>query len=106
MLCFFSMGCEEEGMTKKACGVDRPASDLVWLSDIITQAREDESGNYKGNIWIKTYEDQDYIVTDMMLGSGSLRFHYFDCEGTFTPVDDPAFYHALSKRDLLFSNVE
>lgn len=106
LLCFFTIGCEEESMTTKVCGVDRPATDLAWLSDIITQAEEDVSGNYRGNVWIKTYEGEDYIVTDMALGSGGLKFHCFDCEGTFTPIGDLAFYSTLSERELVFSNVE
>ena len=98
------ISCEEENVNKKICGVENPTSDLAWLSDIITQAESDQTGNYKGKIWIKGYQGNEYVVTDMMLGSGGLMFHCFDCNGNFNPVDDIKFYNSLTDQELVYTS--
>lgn len=102
----FLISCEKENINKKACGVENPTTNLTWLSDIVTQAESDQTGNYIGKIWIKSYQGKDYVVTDMMLGSGGLMFHCFDCEGNFNPVDDIEFYNSLTDQQLVYTNLE
>ena len=100
------ISCDEEKVNKKICGVENPTTDLTWLSDIITQAEDDQTGNYVGKIWIQGYQGSDYVVTNMMLGSGGLRFHCFDCEGNLNPVDDINFYSSLTDQELVYTNLK
>jgi hypothetical protein len=88
-----------------ACGVEDIGNNLKWLNDIITISKTDQTGNYFGSIWYKKYNNQDYIVTNMMLGSGGLAYHTYNCSGVFSPVDDISFYSSLSDNDLLYKNV-
>ena len=98
--------CEEETVTRKACGLEDPATDLSWLADIIAEASNDQTGNFIGTIWIKAYQGQEYVITDMALGSGGLRFHCFDCAGDLNPVDDIEFYNLLTDKEVVFSNMK
>nr|WKN34113.1 hypothetical protein K4G66_17180 [Tunicatimonas sp. TK19036] len=98
--------CEEESNNKKVCGVENPTTDLTWLSDIISQAENDQTGSFTGKIWIKSYQNTDYVVTNMPLGSGGLMFHCFDCEGNFNPIDDLEFYKSLNDQELVYTNVK
>lgn len=88
-----------------ACGVQDIGNNLKWLNDIITISKTDKTGNYLGTIWCKKYNYQDYIVTNMMLGSGGLMYHTFICSGEFSPVDDISFYNSLSENDILYTNI-
>ncbi len=88
-----------------ACGVNNIGVNLKWLSDIITTSKNDNTGNYVGRIWYKKYNNQDFIVSDMMLGSGGLAYHTFNCSGEFSPVDDISFYNSLSEKDILYTNI-
>lgn len=88
-----------------ACSVDNPTTDLDWLSEIISKAETDKTGNYLGNIWIKNYNGNDYIISDMMMGSGGVAFHCFNCQGEIEVVDDLEFYNSLSDDNLVYSNI-
>lgn len=88
-----------------ACGVDDIGNNLSWLNDIISISTTDKTGNYIGRIWYKKFNDQDFIVTDMMLGSGGLAFHTYNCSGEFSPVDDISFYKSLTEKDILYCNI-
>jgi hypothetical protein len=88
-----------------ACGVDDIGNNLKWLNDIIVTSKTDKTGNYLGNIWYKKYNNQDFIVTNMMLGSGGLMYHTFNCSGESSPVDDISFYNSLSENDILYTSI-
>jgi hypothetical protein len=91
-------------ITVNACGVNDIGNNLPWLKDIITKSLVDNTGNYWGRIWCKKYNNQYYIVTDMMLGSGGLLYHTFNCAGEFTPVNDIRFYNLLSEREIVWKS--
>jgi hypothetical protein len=90
----------------KACGVNDPLNNLNWLYNIVVKSSTDNSGNYLGDIWIVSYEGNDFIITDMALGSGGVMYHIFDCSGN--PLNKLAEYeeilNELSDKILLFSN--
>jgi hypothetical protein len=88
-----------------ACGVDDIGNNLKWLNDIINISTSDRTGNYIGRIWYKKYNNQDFIVTDMMLGSGGVAYHTYNCSGESSPVDDISFYNSLSEKDILYTNI-
>lgn len=91
-------------ITVNACGVNDIGNNLPWLKDIITKSIDDNTGNYWGRIWCKKYNNQYYIVTDMMLGSGGLAYHTFNCAGEFSPVNDIRFYNSLSEREIVWKS--
>lgn len=103
---FLMAGCESESVARKPCGTENPTTNLRWLNELISEAENDQSGNHRGTVWIQAYQGQDYVVTDMALGSGGLAFHCFDCSGTANPVDDIEFYNTLANSEIVFSNVE
>jgi hypothetical protein len=103
---FLVVSCEDETITRKACGLEDPATNLSWLADIISKADNDQTGNFIGTIWIKEYQGQDYIITDMALESGGLKFHCFDCKGDLNPIVDIEFYNSLTDKEVVFSNME
>jgi hypothetical protein len=70
-----------------ACGVSNPQKNLPWLVELITTAKADNTGNYLGVIWLEKYNEQDVFVTNMMLGSGGLAYHVFDCQGSFLTIE-------------------
>jgi len=43
--------------------------------------------------------------TDMGLGSGGVAYYCFNCSGENIIVDDMNFYHSLSERDIVWTNV-
>ena len=103
MLCIGLMSCNDEPKTESnhpkigneidisdpriqnaqivCCGVQSPQQNLPWLNDMIKKANTDDTGNYFGTIWLEKYKDKDIFVTNMMLGSGGLMYHFFDCSG-------------------------
>jgi hypothetical protein len=87
-----------------ACGISDIGNNLPWLKEIITKSLDDNTGNYWGRIWCKKYKNQDYIVIDMMLGSGGLAYHTFNCSGEFSPVNDIRFYNSLSEREIVWKS--
>ena len=68
----------EESVT--ACGIEDPAKNIPWLAELIATAEKDTTANYLGTIWLAEYEEQDYIVVNMTLGT-IYSFHAYDCEG-------------------------
>jgi len=70
-----------------ACGsYENPQEKLPWLKELIERAKNDKTGNLSGWIWFVNYKGKDIFVTDMNLGSGSVRYWYFDCAGNhFVP---------------------
>ena len=95
------IGCREI-ITVKACGIEDIGNNLPWLNDIITTSIDDKTGNYFGKIWCKNYNGQDYIVTNMALGSGGLAYHTFNCAGEFSPILDEDFYSTLADKEIIW----
>ena len=52
-----------------ACGITDIGNNLAWLNQLIVRSLNDQSLDYVGRIWVKNYDGQDYLVTDMPLGS-------------------------------------
>lgn len=92
-------------MKFNACGIEDIGNNIPWLNNIITISRSDMDANYLGTIWYKRYNNTDYIITNMMLGSGGLAYHTFNCAGDLTPIDDYGFYNTLSQGDVIWSNI-
>ena len=82
-LAFFS--CTQNMDMKTECSQmqspEIPQENLPWLKELIKRAKNDNSGNYLGYIWLENYRGQDIFVTNMMLGSGGIMNYYFDCCG-------------------------
>jgi hypothetical protein len=91
-------------ITVDACGISDIGNNIQWLNDIIRKSIDDNTGNYWGRIWCKKYNNQYYIVIDMMLGSGGLAYHTFNCAGEFFPVNDIRFYNSLSEREIVWKS--
>jgi len=89
----------------RACDVDDIGNNLKWLNDIIESSKTDKTGNYLGRIWYKKYNNQDIIVTDMSLGSGGVAYYCFKCSGENIIIEDMNFYHSLSEKDVLWTNI-
>ena len=88
-----------------ACGVENPTEKLVWLAELISKAENDNSINYLGHIWIKKYDNKDYIVTDFMMGSGGIAYYCFNCDGEIDTVEDLSFYDSLTDDDVVYTNI-
>ena len=77
-----------DGVEKKSetvenfCGVLNPATELIWLKEIIDLAETHQDINYIGAIWAEEYLKNDVVYVEMMLGSGGLPGHWFNCDGT------------------------
>ena len=84
-----------------ACGVINPAKNLTWLAKLIERAEVDETGNYYGVIWLEQYNGQDVFVTNMMLGSGGLAYHVFNCEGYAAIIEDASYFFNNLKKDIV-----
>lgn len=82
-LCLFLvfLSCNKDSGPVADCGCENPQKDLPWLKELIDKANTDDTGNYKGTIWLLNYKGQDMFVTDMMMGSGGSLYHFFDCSG-------------------------
>ncbi len=110
-----NISCKEENDTYfdsinpiEACGLDDPLNQLDWLCDLVMKSMDDKTGNYIGNIWIFSYEENDIVVTDMALGSGGVLYHIFDCGGKLPTADMPTIAELpefLVDSNLIFSNV-
>jgi len=104
ILVLIFIGCEESDLTRP-CGVKNPIKDIEWLSDLITTAKNDTTGEYIGNIWITTFENKDYIISDMAMGSGGRIYRCYNCSGEIDNVSDYEFFSTLSDDDIVYSNV-
>lgn len=85
-ICFIGMSCERydpygEETEIQACGVNDPAKNLLWLTELIEAAENDTTGSYLGNIWLEQYNGQDVFVINMSLGNRDMAYHVFDCLG-------------------------
>ena len=77
----FMLNCD--GNTEEPfCGVADPATELIWLKEIIDIAETHQDVNYIGAIWAEEYIKKDVVFVEMMLGSGGLPGHWFNCDGT------------------------
>lgn len=86
ILCLFS--CKKDfteedipGDPVCGCGVDDARNDLPWMKSLINKSMNDTTGNYFGTIWIENYNGKDIFVTNMMFGSGGIKYWFLDCSG-------------------------
>ena len=85
-----------------ACGITDIGNNLAWLNQLIVRSLNDQSLDYVGRIWVKNYDGQDYLVTDMPLGSGGGNYHTFNCAGEIVTITDASFYKSLTDRDIVW----
>lgn len=85
-----------------ACGVTDIGNNLAWLHEIIIASLSDQTGVYRGKIWCKQYNGQDYIVTDMPLEAGGVGYHTFTCTGEPALIDDTGYYNSLTQKDIVW----
>lgn len=89
-----------------ACGVNDPLNDLKWLNELANKSKDDTSGNYQGNIWIKNYQNKDVIITDFALNSGGIAFYTFNCDGTSVLISDVSFFNSLTNENKIYTSVK
>jgi len=65
----------------------------LWLKKLIDLSKTDKTGNYIGRIWLENFQGQDVFVTDMMLGSGGVRYYFFDRFGASFIIKGYVKYH-------------
>ena len=87
---------------KDACGKIDIGNNVQWLNTLIYASYYDDTGLYKGRIWVKEYGGTYYIVTDMPLTEGFTGYHVYTCEGTVASITDSEFFSSLSNRYLLW----
>ncbi len=89
------------------CGVEDPIAQLDWLSEIVTKAETDTTGNYKGSIYLGNYKDKTIIVCDMAMGSGAIMYHFFNCDGSNIIFVEPESPLAVKiyKNEILYTNL-
>jgi len=85
-----------------ACGIKDIGHNLGWLNAIIVTSLTDQTRNYVGRIWCKEYNGQDYIITDMPLGSAGGSYHTFTCTGETASIGDQSFYSSLTDREIVW----
>ena len=111
--CILFLGsCEKEPKQEavdekaiNACGVTDPAKNLPWLVKFIEKAESDMTGNYYGVIWLEKYNEWDVFVTNMMLGSGGIAYHVFDCKGNPVTIESENaldFFNNLKKDIVIY----
>jgi len=66
---------------------------MQWLDKLIYLSKTDVTMNYFGRIWLDTFMGQDIFVTDMMLGSGGVKYYFFDTSGASIIVKGHEQYH-------------
>jgi hypothetical protein len=111
LFCFLLLSCDRNKTAVDdeitACGVSQPQKKLEWLVKLIDKANTDITGNYIGTIWLEEYNNQDFFVTNMGIGSGGLAYHVFDCTGNPVIIEDTEdFIQHLKKNIVLYSNIE
>jgi hypothetical protein len=87
---------------RDACGTTDIGNNLAWLNVLIVTSFNDETGNYKGRIWVKNYDGTDYIVTDMPITTGFSGYHVYTCAGTEAVINDSSFFSSLSNLNLIW----
>lgn len=95
-------------LAKEACN-----SEVPWLLEIIAKANEDNAtkkylGAYLGTIYLTTYKNSPVFVINMMLNSGGVMFHAFDCNNLVLPLTNSeaiVFYEEIkTKGKIIYSN--
>ena len=99
-------GCGDELNDPMYCGVSNPLQDIEWLATLVSKAKNDTTGEYSGNIWISTYENKTYIISDMAMGAGGRIYHCYNCRGEIDNVSDYNFFNNLNDDDKVYSNVQ
>ena len=84
------------------CGIKGIGHNLGWLNEIIVTSLSDQSRDYVGRIWCKNYYGQDYIITDMPLGSAGGTYHTFTCSGETASISNQSFYSSLTDREIVW----
>ena len=87
---------------KDACGTIDIGNNLNWLNTLIVTSYSDQSGIYRGKIWVSNYRGIDYIVTDMPLIAGYTGYHVFQCDGSETVINDNAYFASLKNSYLIW----
>lgn len=87
---------------KDACGTTDIGNNLAWLNALIVTSFNDQTGLYKGRIWVKGYNGTDYIVTDMPISDGYTGYHVFRCDGTETTIDDNSYFTSLANSNVVW----
>jgi hypothetical protein len=106
LLCVMMLfGCGNDLIDPIYCGVNNPIKDIEWLASLVSKATNDTTGEYSGNIWITTYENKDYIISDMSMGFGGNIFRCYNCRGEIDNVSDYNFFNNLNDDDIVYSNV-
>jgi len=82
-LLFLSCSKNDSNTAVTACGCENPQKNLPWLKELIQKAKTDNTGNYWGCIWLENFQGKDIFVTNMMLGSGGVKYWAFDCSGNY-----------------------
>ena len=108
---FLLLSCNKDSNSVADCKCENPQKNLPWLKELIHKAETDNTGNYKGTIWLLNYEGQDMFVTDMMMGSGGILYYFFDCKGDKTIWDMTtkeelsSFTQKLKSAKVIYTNV-
>ncbi len=87
---------------QNACGKSDIGNSLEWLNELIVTSFNDKTGKYKGKIWVKSYNNIDYIITDMPITDGFTGYHVFECDGTETVINDNSFFASLTNKYLIW----
>lgn len=106
LLILFWIGCKKENGT--ICDVNNPATELLWLAEIISLANTDSIGNYRGTIYLEYYKGNPVFFTDMKMGSGGVIGYWFNCDGSNFSIDDEteflAFVNGMNLNKIIYSN--
>lgn len=98
--------CKEEDTS--ICGVDDPATELPWLSEIIVMAEIDTTGNYQGTIYLEHYNNIPVFFTNMAMGSGGVIGYWFNCDGSTFTIDDQgkflSFSNSMKLNKIIYTN--
>ena len=62
-LCLFLvfLSCNKDSGPVADCGCENPQKDLPWLKELIDKANTDDTGNYKGTIWLLNYKGARHV---------------------------------------------
>lgn len=108
---FLFLSCNKNVSPIAYCGCENPQENILWLKELIHKAETDNTGNYKGTIWLLNYKGQDMFVTDMMMGSGGILYYFFDCSGnkivwnTTKNEELSSFTQELKSAKVIYTNV-
>ena len=89
------------------CGVNDPITELGWLSELVSKAETDTTGNYIGSIYLGNYRGKTVFVSDMAMGSGAIAYYFFYCDGSnliFSETESPLDVD-IYKDKILYTNL-